>query len=413
MSLEDRKIQVEIIIAIVLVGGVMAWILIPVSFQADTIILVNESGGTPESCIPSGGLVLAQNLTDLCDVVIITPINNQILAYNGSFWVNANITAIDDTICANVGSGAEVYKDGECNFRTIVGSPDISVIQNLNEIVIDFNGTAGGDTTACINVGTGTGYSCIEGTNVNLRSLLAGSGISITNNTNTITITNTAPDNTACFNVGSGFGVYSGGECQFDSLIAGDGITITDTTDDLTFTSTCENTGTGEPICESDNNINSLIAGNNTSIIDTTGDLTIHSLITGNLAGEVGLTSTSITKTNIGTSYVDLYPCATISQNMNCFTTIDCSRALQLFIRFSWDHVGTGNQQFRIVDFNSDANVLWESPSFTTDQSTGSTVTYIDKPSWCTSSIQSIQAQGKSDVGTDDPIFYMYRVYMR
>jgi hypothetical protein len=56
-------------------------------------------------------------------------------------------TAPDNTSCANVGSGSQVYKDGECNFRTIIGSSDISVTQQTNTITIDYNGTSSGVTS--------------------------------------------------------------------------------------------------------------------------------------------------------------------------------------------------------------------------------------------------------------------------
>jgi hypothetical protein len=273
-ELSEHKI--EITIALFLLGGILTWIFIPISVQEDTIIFLTESGGTPTPCSGNLGLILAQNLTDLCDVVIVTPINTQVLQYNGTYWVNANVTVTDDTVCANVGGGIEVFKNGECNFRTLVGSSDINIIQNTDTIVIDYNGTAGGDTTVCTNVGVGTGLIC-RGGNVDIKSLIQGSGITITNNADDITITNASPDNTSCVNVGSGLGVYASGECIFNSLIAGTGITITDTTDDLTFASQCANTGTGEAICESSNNINSLIAGSGIDITDTTGDLTISS----------------------------------------------------------------------------------------------------------------------------------------
>lgn len=226
--------RIAILSGLFLFGAVMAFLIMPIAFSADTIILSTRDGSNPVSCLEGSELILAQNLTDLCDVVIITPLNTQILQYNGSFWVNANASAFDDTVCANVGTGAQVYKNGECNFRTIVGSADISVVQNLNEIVIDYNGTAGGDTTACTNVGVGTGLIC-RGGNVDIKSLVQGSGITITNNADDITIANASPDNTVCVNLGGGLGVYKGGECSFNSLIAGTGITITDTTDDLTF----------------------------------------------------------------------------------------------------------------------------------------------------------------------------------
>ena len=51
-------------------------------------------------------------------------------------------TSPDNTVCANVGTGKEIYKDGECNFKTLVGSADISITNTSNTVVIDYNGTA-------------------------------------------------------------------------------------------------------------------------------------------------------------------------------------------------------------------------------------------------------------------------------
>lgn len=231
MSFEHNKeIGTIAIIAIVAIG-IVVYLVLPSSKADDIIILSNGDGTAPVSCI-GGNLILAQNLTDLCDVVITNPLLNQTIIYNGSYWVNMNFTqAGETTICSNLGTS-----------------------QPTSEGIVS---------------------TSLNG-NCTFKRLLEGSSISLSSNSTHITITNTAPDNTACFNVGSGLGVYSGGECQFDSLIAGDGVTITDTTDDLTFTSTCENTGTGEAVCEANNNINSLISADTATltITDTTGDLT-------------------------------------------------------------------------------------------------------------------------------------------
>lgn len=164
---------------VVIAGIITALVLIP-AFSDDTIFLINGDNGTPEPCAGNTGLVLAQNLTDLCDVTIILPTLNQTLVYNGSQWVNTN--------------------------------------------QIIFN-----DTTTCNNIGTGTGYVCVEGTNVNLRSLLAGSGITISNSSNTITISASGSESTVCSGQSGNYNIVagsSGGNCTFKNLVAGSSISI-------------------------------------------------------------------------------------------------------------------------------------------------------------------------------------------
>lgn len=308
-------------------GGVFAFvaigliILLIFPYSEERTIILQTPSGT-ESCVED--FVLAQNMTDLCDVTIISPSNGQIVRYNGSQWVNvasstigestvcnnvgsgtivicaggnvnlktllagagitlaqnstnvmisANVTE-DDTVCANVGAGSQVYKDGECNFRTLTEGSNIDLTQNANDISIAVTGITS-ESTVCSNTGTGNGLC--NGGNIQIKSLIAGSGITISDTTDDYTIINASPEATACNNVGTGNQLCSGGNVNLDTLIAGDGITISDTTDDWTFASTCENTGTGEAICEANNNINSLISGdtNTLTITDTTGDLTL------------------------------------------------------------------------------------------------------------------------------------------
>ena len=323
VEFEDKRVTIGIASFIAI--GLAILFLFPFA-ESKTIILTPPITNFTESCA-APNLVLAQNLTDLCDVTIISPASGQLIQYNGTQWINvsnATITestvcnnlgtsgtiicaggnvdlkrllegtgitlsnnathimitnsAPDNTVCANIGTGADVYKDGECNFRTILGSPDISVTENANDITIDYNGTLATESTVCTNTGTGNGLC--NGGNVQIKSLIAGSGITISDTTDDYTIINASPEATACTNVGTGNQLCSGGNVNLDTLIAGTGITITDTTDDWTFASQCANTGTGEAVCESSNNINSLIAGTGISIADTTGDLTITNTVT-------------------------------------------------------------------------------------------------------------------------------------
>lgn len=91
---------------------VFALIVIPSWQLGDTtIFLTNKDGGTPVSCAPDSGLVLAQNLTDLCDVIITSPSNGQIIEYNGTYWVNVEhggvttLTSSNGAITLNASSG--------------------------------------------------------------------------------------------------------------------------------------------------------------------------------------------------------------------------------------------------------------------------------------------------------------------
>jgi hypothetical protein len=97
--------------------------------------------------------------------------------YNGTNLIS------DNTVCANVGTGSNIYKDGECNFRSVLGSSDISVTQQTNTITVDFNGT---DNNSCTN--TGTGEAICESAN-NINSLIATSPLGISDTTGDLTLT--------------------------------------------------------------------------------------------------------------------------------------------------------------------------------------------------------------------------------
>jgi hypothetical protein len=139
----------------------------------------------------------------------------------------------DTTDCTNLGAGTQVYKDGNCNFRTLVGSSDISIINGSNTIVIDYNGTVSG--TDCINVGAGTHIIQNSTDNCYVRTLVSGTGISLSNNSNTVTITNSSPDNTSCTNVGTGSQVYKENECDFRTILGSADISVTQQSNTITI----------------------------------------------------------------------------------------------------------------------------------------------------------------------------------
>lgn len=271
----------------------------------------------------------------------------------------------DDTVCANVGSGSQVFKDGECNFRTLIGSPDISVTQQTNTITIDFNGTSGSESTVCNNLGTGNPIHKI-GTNCSAFSLIAGTGISITNTTDDYTFANTSPDDTTCANVGSGSQIFKDGECNFRTVTNSSRLWKVQNTNDVYLDPTLQSRDSSSTVYQ------------------------------------------TVTKTNIGTSYVDIY---TTLFDMEELVIIDFYNYTYCKANFLWDYVGVGTQQVRWVDQTNNANVLIESTTFTADQTQTSTA-FTAVPSWAKSGtgVKIIEWQGKSTTGTDDPIARGYHI---
>jgi len=381
----------------------------------------------------------------------------------------------ESTECINLDSGTFIIKNstsGNCFVRSIVGSGDISISNNSDTVIIDFNGTIASESTICFNVG---GQTLIiknsTSGNCYVKSLQSGTGIIISNGTNTITITNSLPENTSainlgvevpldsanvfkqevgdqlqfktifshdtntltfenwnsthirirnlapesttCDNVGT-FGeplrVGASSACDFKRLLGSTGITLTSNSTNVIISSFCTNTGTGEAVCESSNNINSLIAGTGITITDTTGDLTISSTASGSVqigqvAGQVYL---SLAKTNIGTSYIDVYVTAFDEENQ---MIIECANVTYAKVVYQWDYVGAGTQQLRWVDASNNANVFYESPTFTTDRDATDSGFFV-KPSWCVGTV-TLEQQGKSTTGTDDPVAKGYKIVVK
>jgi hypothetical protein len=285
--MEQNKLG--ILIGLFLLGGIIAWLVLPLSFQDTTIILESGTGGAPVSCLPSGGFVLAQNLTDLCDVTIISPNTDQIIQYNGSQWVNVDSAFITtNATCSNLGSGTIICASDDNNilaFKSLVELNGIDITNSSSEIFIrntgvlsvnagsgiSVNQTTGNvlitntlpENTQCNNSTGGIGI-CIDDT-ITLRNLVSGSSILVSSNATHITITNTAPDNTACANVGTGTVIYKDGECNFKTLVGSPDISITNTTNTVVI----DYNGT---------HVTSLTSNNNSTIgvVPTTGAVVLY-----------------------------------------------------------------------------------------------------------------------------------------
>jgi hypothetical protein len=357
-----------------------------------------------------------------------SPWDNQIIENRISSG-SSNFT--DTTVCFNVGNGKLIVRDstnGDCNIKSLVGSSDISITNTTNTIVIDFNGTISGESTQCVNVGSGkvviknsTSGNCY------VKSFLAGSGLSVTNATDTITYTNTLPENTVCTNAGSSSSL-SEGVCidnlvTLKRLLEGTAIALSSNSTHITITNTapestvCTNLGIGgegfyvSGNCNFKKLTNKLCSG---GVRD--GGLRISSNSThvgicqntgsSNTQGQVYGQSI---KTNIGTTYVDIY---TTTFSQEDYVQVDCNGGtdtqLAFRINFLWDYIGTGSQSVRWVEVINNANVLTTVTGITTDQDAGQSNIFT-APSWCTGQ-HFIEMQGLSTVATDDPVAWGYTI---
>jgi hypothetical protein len=203
-------------------------------------------------------------------------------------------TTAEINTASNLGTGSGLFSGkvgSDLQFKSLKVSGALSISSDATSVTISYTDT---DTvTSVANVGTGTGlvYQSNTGGAVSLRSLLAGSNITIINNANDITIaaTSSGEANTAS-NLGTGTGIFSskvGSDLQFKSLIAGSGTSITNTATEITITNNVvqgftavSNLGTGNVILGGTVptiTAKSLVAGTNVTITNDANSITINS----------------------------------------------------------------------------------------------------------------------------------------
>lgn len=165
---------------------------------------------------------------------------------NASGWyVCSNVGTGDITGAANVGAGTgTVFRDevaGTLNFKTIKEGANISITNNADDITITAAAGASG-YTKINNLDGGTAK--ILATNITnqatVKTLTAGTGITITNGSKTITIDATGTGGfTSINNMAGGtakiLATNASSKANFKSLTAGSGISITNSSTTITI----------------------------------------------------------------------------------------------------------------------------------------------------------------------------------
>lgn len=197
---------------------------------------------------------------------------------------------------SNVGAGEGVFKQKvaeDLEFKSLVAGTNVSLISDADTITISSTDT--GEVNTASNIGGGDGiFKQKTGTDLEFKSIVAGTNVSVVSGTDTLTInaSDSGEVNTAS-NVGGGSGLFkqkTGVDLEFKTLVAGTNISFVDgpLLDTITINATgggsgevntASNVGTGEGLFKqkvgTDLQFKSITAGENVSIVSGTDSVTI------------------------------------------------------------------------------------------------------------------------------------------
>ncbi len=121
-----------------------------------------------------------------------SPTSNQALVYDATqqAFVNSNLQSGSGiTGAANVGTGGGVFKQlsgSDLQLRSLVAGTNITITQNTDDITI----SSASSVTGGLNLGGGSGlFVDIDSGNIRLKSVVAGAGITLTNSGTEVLVT--------------------------------------------------------------------------------------------------------------------------------------------------------------------------------------------------------------------------------
>lgn len=115
-----------------------------------------------------------------------------------------------------------------------------------------------------------------------------------------------------------------------------------------------------------------------------------------------------VTKTNVGSTYVDLYTDTNIQANPQ---RIDFAGKTEYRVDVNWNKIGTGPQFLKVCGQSADTEILHE---FTNLATGGNTSGLVSIPGTFTGeSEQLFKLMVKSTTAADDPVFFSCRVYLK
>lgn len=194
---------------------------------------------------------------------------------------------------SNAGAGEGVFRSvfgTELTFKSIVGSSDISVTSNANEVIVAL--AAGSIITDGQNLGSGQEiFTSKSGTDLLFRTLIGGDNVNLVSGSNTITInavtSSVKPGITTIKSLGVGEQINTDPSGSLRTLVGGSNITLVSGSDSITInsissgpTGIVQNTSLGgdESILgDPSGSFRGLTAGSNISLASGTNDITINS----------------------------------------------------------------------------------------------------------------------------------------
>ena len=203
---------------------------------AGVLSWVTQSGG------PGGGAVV---LDDLTDVVITSVSSGQVLKYDGANWINSAVPLNAFGTITVSGSGINIAPDQLNDTLTFIASTGISMTADAGTDTITITNTAPNVTqNAFTTVAVAGQTSVAADSSTDTLTLVAGANVTITTDSGTDSITINAGQSNSFVSIAVAGQSPVLADSTSDTLtLVGSGITIT--TDSVTDTITFSNAGSG------------------------------------------------------------------------------------------------------------------------------------------------------------------------